>query len=80
MFDVLHMFRIRGSIFMKKAVYTVMVWYVLHASVYTVLNFTYKTVCTDACNTHCTITVYTTALQKMNPPVRNMYKTPNIRN
>jgi len=32
---------------------------------------TYSTAYTDQCQTHYTITVYTTVFQKMNPQVRN---------
>jgi len=32
-FDVFYMFRTKGFIFRKTAVYTVTMWYVLHASV-----------------------------------------------
>jgi len=33
---------------------------------------TYKTADTDACKTHCTITVYTSVFLKMNTQVRNV--------
>jgi len=41
---------------------------------------TYNTAYTDACKTHYTVPVNTTVFLKMNPRVRNMYKTSKIKN
>ena len=72
-FDVFYMFRIRGLIFKKMVVYILMVRYVLHASVYEVLQGEQCSV--FELTVPCLHRIHN-RLPEHEPSVRNMQKTP----
>ena len=66
------MFRARGFIFRKAAVYTVTVRYCTFYTHHYKQPSTYKTAYSSVCKTYRTVTVRIAAFLKMNPRVRNM--------